>query len=69
MPSFRLTHCYKPVADKICREYRASRGRKAAYFLAWLCTSCYIMVHYTKIGRKRQWRNEKKRGKGREFVF
>ena len=27
------------TADEICREYRASRSRKAAYFLMRLCAS------------------------------
>jgi len=31
------------TTDEICREYRANRSRKAAYFLMRLCAS-----HYTE---------------------
>ena len=33
----RFAGIYILTADKICREYRASRSRKAAYFLMRLC--------------------------------
>ena len=31
------------TADEICREYRVSRSREAAYFLMRLCASCYTV--------------------------
>ena len=42
VPLYKTRRCLIILTtDKICREYRASRSREAAYFLMRLCASFY----------------------------